>query len=223
MHPPAAQCASPRVRPRCCRCGPAWMLLAPSRRRARPLRGRRRRQAGPQRLLRRVGLQRRDSLAGAVACLLRGIIVRAGAGRLARDRRGSLALGRWATSTGTTRSPSYGEVPYPSLRRRASTSRGYPLLYAGIVLLTRARLRSVDRRAWLDGLIGALAVAAVAVVVRASRVRRQHRGQRLMTVARQPRLSRSATCSCCRCVVGAIALSGWRSRGAAGPCWRSAR
>jgi diguanylate cyclase (GGDEF)-like protein len=52
------------------------------------------------------------------------------------------------------------EIPYPSFADVLYVA-GYPLLYAGIVLLARSRLHATDRTAWLDGLIGASVVAAV--------------------------------------------------------------
>jgi two-component system cell cycle response regulator len=41
----------------------------------------------------------------------------------------------------------------------------YPLAYAGLVLLVRARVRRFHRALWLDGLIAALAVAALSAAV----------------------------------------------------------
>jgi len=51
-------------------------------------------------------------------------------------------------------------VPFPSIDD-AFYLACYPALYVGVVLLLRARIRSMPGAMWLDGLIGALAVAAV--------------------------------------------------------------
>ena len=51
-------------------------------------------------------------------------------------------------------------VPVPSLAD-AGWLAAYPLFYAGIILLIRARVPGLGGGLWLDGLIGALAVAAV--------------------------------------------------------------
>jgi diguanylate cyclase (GGDEF)-like protein/putative nucleotidyltransferase with HDIG domain len=56
------------------------------------------------------------------------------------------------------------DPPYPSLAD-AGWIAFYPLVYAGLVLLFRARMRDVRVSLWLDGLTGAFAVAAVGTSV----------------------------------------------------------
>lgn len=51
-------------------------------------------------------------------------------------------------------------VPFPSIAD-AFYLACYPALYVGVVLLLRARIRSMPGPMWLDGIIGALAVSAV--------------------------------------------------------------
>ena len=51
-------------------------------------------------------------------------------------------------------------VPFPSIDDALYLA-CCPALYVGVVLLLRARIRSMPGAMWLDGLIGALAVAAV--------------------------------------------------------------
>ena len=97
--------------------------------------------------------------AAVLAALLRGIIVR-------RDRAAwaMIALGilLWAIGDGywNFRLLKLDEIPYPSLADVFYIA-GYPVLFAGIAMLTRARLHEVDKGYWLDGLIGALAVGSV--------------------------------------------------------------
>ena len=56
------------------------------------------------------------------------------------------------------------DAPYPSLAD-AGWLLFLPLTYGGIVLLIRERLPHLDRRLWLDGLIGALATGALSAAV----------------------------------------------------------
>ncbi len=56
------------------------------------------------------------------------------------------------------------DAPYPSLAD-AGWLLFLPLTYVGIVLLIRERLPHLDRRLWLDGLIGALATGAFSAAV----------------------------------------------------------
>ncbi len=101
-------------------------------------------------------------VAGAVACLLRGALVR-------RERAAWLIVGAgvmsWALGDvyWNYHTARYGDIPYPSIADVLYIT-GYPLLFAGIALLTRGRLQRVDKGAWVDGLIGALAIAAAAIV-----------------------------------------------------------
>ena len=100
-------------------------------------------------------------LAGGVGVLARVVLVREerlawsliGAGALA------WAIGDiywWLALSGRT------EVPVPSIAD-AFYLAFYPLLYAGLVLLLRARVRRFHASQWLDGLAAALIVAAVGV------------------------------------------------------------
>jgi two-component system, cell cycle response regulator len=98
-------------------------------------------------------------LAGAVTCLLRGILV-------SRERAAwlTIAAGVWLWAIGDVywnfALSGMDEIPYPSLADLFYVS-GYPAFYAGIAMLTRARLDRFEKSLWLDGLIAALAVAAV--------------------------------------------------------------
>ena len=56
------------------------------------------------------------------------------------------------------------EVPYPSMSDYLYLA-FYPLVYIGIVLLVRARVRRFHPSQWLDGLAAALVVGAVGVAV----------------------------------------------------------
>jgi diguanylate cyclase (GGDEF)-like protein len=98
----------------------------------------------------------------ALACLLRGVLIR-------RERAAWLLVGGgislWAVGDAywIFHLSKLEEIPYPSLADLFYLA-GYPILYAGIALLTRARLGTGDGSAWLDGLIAALAVATVSIV-----------------------------------------------------------
>jgi two-component system, cell cycle response regulator len=98
-------------------------------------------------------------VAGALACLLRGILV-------PRERAAWLmiALGAWLWAIGDVywnfKLAKLDEIPYPSLADVFYIS-GYPAFYAGLAMLTHVRLNRFEKSVWLDGLIGALAVAAI--------------------------------------------------------------
>ena len=98
-------------------------------------------------------------IAGAVACLLRGVLV-------GRERTAwlTIAVGVWLWAVGdiywNLKLSQLDEIPYPSLADAFYVG-GYPPLLAGIAMLTRARLDRFEKSSWLDGLIGALAVGAV--------------------------------------------------------------
>ena len=97
--------------------------------------------------------------AGALACLLRGILV-------ARDRSAWLAIAGgvclWAIGDIYWNLALSGldEIPYPSPADFFYIA-GYPAVYAGIAMLMRARLERFEKALWLDGLLGALALAAL--------------------------------------------------------------
>ena len=75
-----------------------------------------------------------------------------------------IAAGAWLWAIGDVywnfKLAKLDEIPYPSLADFFYIA-GYPALYAGIAMLTRARLNRFEKSVWLDGLIGALAVAAI--------------------------------------------------------------
>ncbi len=95
----------------------------------------------------------------AIACLLRGALVRA-------ERAAWLAIGvglcSWCVGDlyWTIRLSKLETVPYPSPADGFYLGM-YPALYAGVVLLVRSRLSRFHASLWLDGLIGAFAVAAL--------------------------------------------------------------
>jgi two-component system, cell cycle response regulator len=98
-------------------------------------------------------------IAAGAACALRVI--------LHKEERAawlSICLGTWFWALGdvyyNAALSHLDEIPYPSFADLLYIA-GYPLMLAGIVLLTSARITNFERSDWLDGLIGALAVAAV--------------------------------------------------------------
>jgi diguanylate cyclase (GGDEF)-like protein len=98
-------------------------------------------------------------VAGSIACLLRGILVR-------REQRAWLviAAGLCSWTVGDVywnfKLSGLDEIPYPSIADAFYVA-GYPALYVGIALLARSRRERFDAALWLDGLLGGLAVAAV--------------------------------------------------------------
>ena len=146
-------------------------------------------------------------LSAAVACLLRAVLVR-------RERVAWLMVASglcfWLAGDlyWTFEISKLAEVPYPSVADALYVA-GYPPLYAGIVMLTRSRLRSVDRTLWLDGLIGALVVASVGLVFLQPALAGTTEGSfTTIFVNLAYPLGDVALLSV---VVGAIALSGWRA------------
>jgi hypothetical protein len=95
-------------------------------------------------------------IAAALACLLRGASVTAE--RSAWIAFG-LGLGLWAAGDVYWSATGAPET-YPSTADYLYLA-GYPALYAGIVLLVRARVPRFGASMWLDGAIGALAAAAL--------------------------------------------------------------
>ena len=144
---------------------------------------------------------------GAVVCLLRGIIVR-------QERAAWLVVGAgvlsWALGDvyWNYHMAHYGDVPYPSVADVLYIA-GYPLLFAGIVLLTRGRLQRAERGAWIDGLIGALAIAAVAIAFVNPAFDGSTEGD-LFTVLVNLAYP-IGDVFLISLIVGAIALSGWRA------------
>jgi two-component system cell cycle response regulator len=98
-------------------------------------------------------------IAAAAACLWRGATISA-------ERPAWLAfgvgLGLWAAGDmrSTVDLSGRESVPYPSAADVLFLA-AYPALYAGILLLIRARVRNFGTGTWLDGAIGALAAAAL--------------------------------------------------------------
>ena len=103
------------------------------------------------------------------------------------------------------------EIPYPSFADALYVA-GYPLLYAGIALLARSRLRNTDRTAWLDGLIGASAVAAVTLAFLQPALAGTTEGN-FTTVAVNLAYPLGDV-MLLSLVVGVMALSGWRAEAA---------
>ena len=98
-------------------------------------------------------------VAAALACLLRGILV--------RDDRAAwlmIAAGTWLWAIGDVywnfKLANLDEIPYPSAADFFYIS-GYPAFFAGLAMLTHVRLNRFEKGVWLDGLIGALAVSAI--------------------------------------------------------------
>jgi len=98
-------------------------------------------------------------LAAGVACLLRAMAIKA-------ERRAWLLIGAsilaWAAGEiyWTAYIIDNPEPPYPSLAD-AGYLAFYPLAYAGLVMLVRARAHEIDWRLWSDGAIAALGTAAL--------------------------------------------------------------
>jgi two-component system, cell cycle response regulator len=84
----------------------------------------------------------------------------------------------------------------------------YPLAYAGLAMLVRARAHEIDWRLWMDGLIAALGTAALGTAFVFNFVAKQTSGTTLevLTTLSYP-LGDIAMLSM---VVGVIALTGWR-------------
>lgn len=109
------------------------------------------------------GLYNLLMLGGLALCLARAVIVRpelaawlAMAGGLAAWAGGDLL---WSLHYNHVAEP-----PYPNWAD-ASYLACYPFLYAGLVLLLRARLRPVRTSLWLDGAVSGLTLAALATAL----------------------------------------------------------
>jgi two-component system, cell cycle response regulator len=109
------------------------------------------------------GLYNLLMLGGVALCLARAVIVRperaawlAMAGGLAAWAGGDLL---WSVHYNHVAEP-----PYPNWAD-ASYLAAYPFLYAGLVLLLRARLRPVRTSLWLDGAVSGLTLAALATAL----------------------------------------------------------
>ena len=78
--------------------------------------------------------------------------------------RSACCSGRWArpTTPSSSTTPSRRRSPRPPT---SSSSAFYPASFVALVLLLRARVAHLEPLAWVDGLIGALAVAGVAAAL----------------------------------------------------------
>ena len=143
----------------------------------------------------------------AAACLLRGILV-------SRERAAWLMVASglciWLAGDfyWNFRLSKLDEIPYPSFADVLYIG-GYLPMYAGIAMLTRSRLQRADRTAWLEGLIGALAVACVTLAFVHPAFAGSTEGD-LMTVVVNLAYPLGDVVLL-SLVVGAIALGGWRA------------
>ena len=98
-------------------------------------------------------------------------------------------------------------VAYPSLADAARLML-FPMIYAGIVLLVRARVPRFHASLWLDGAIGALAVAAIGAAILYPAVERATHAdlQAVATNVAYP----LGDMLLVGFVMGAVALTGWR-------------
>ncbi|MEX2449184.1 MAG: GGDEF domain-containing protein [Solirubrobacterales bacterium] len=144
--------------------------------------------------------------AAGVACLLRAHAV-------PRERRAWLLIGLGVL--GWAAGESYWVLfivdnpnpPYPSFADALYLS-FYPLCYAGLAMLVRARAHELDWRLWMDGLIAALGTAALGAAFVFDFVADRTRGTAVeVAVSLAYPLADIAMIAI---VVGVIALSGWR-------------
>ena len=146
----------------------------------------------------------------ALACLIRGIHV-------PKERAAWLMIASgvciWVAGDlyWNLRLSKLDEIPYPSFADVLYIG-GYVPMYAGIVLLMRARLERVDRSMMLDGLIGALTVACVTLAFLHPAFAGSTEGN-LVTIAVNLAYPLGDVVLL-SLVVGAIALGGWRADGA---------
>jgi diguanylate cyclase (GGDEF)-like protein len=150
----------------------------------------------------------RDAILGAGAAL-----ALAGALRRNSDRSAfailALALVLWAVGQ-VVWSLAYGhmaEPPFPSWSD-ACWIACYPLYYVALALLARRRVRRVPGGAWLDGLIGVLALSSVALAILLDPLRERTGGslQQVLTTLSYPILDVVLI----GILVGLLALAGWR-------------
>ena len=99
------------------------------------------------------------------------------------------------------------EVAYPSVADAARLLM-FPAVYAGIVLLVRARVPRFHASLWLDGAIGALAIAALAAAVLYPAIERATHGD-VEAVAASVAYP-LGDLLLVGFVTGAVALTGWR-------------
>jgi len=98
-------------------------------------------------------------------------------------------------------------APYPSLADLGYLA-FYPLAYAGLVMLVRARADEINWRLWMDGLIAALGTAALGTAFVFDFVAEQTSGTTLemLTTLSYP----LGDIGMLSLVVGVVALTGWR-------------
>jgi diguanylate cyclase (GGDEF)-like protein len=121
----------------------------------------------------------------------------------------------WTVVTASLASWTFGELWYAVLQPESYPSTAdvafiafYVLLYAGVVLLLRTRVRSISRMLWLDGATAAFAAAAVGAAVLVDLVLESTEGSRSTVVTNLAYplgdvLLLSA-------VFGVFSLTGWR-------------
>ncbi len=145
-------------------------------------------------------------VAAALACLMRGILV--------REERAAwlvIAAGVWMWTLGdiywNLELARLDEIPYPSLADLFYVV-GYLPLYVGIAMLTRARLARFEASLWLDGMIAALAVAAAGAAFLYPALRGSTDGD--AATAAVTLAYPLGDLLLLAFVVAAVALSGWR-------------
>ena len=145
-------------------------------------------------------------LGAGVACLVR-------ASAFGRERRAWILIGAailvWGPprSTGRSSSKATPNAPYPSPADVGYLA-FYPLAYAGLALLVRARAHEINWRLWMDGAIAALGTAALgaAFVFDFVAGRPKARRCRSLTTLAYP----LGDIAMVAMVVGVVALTGWR-------------
>lgn len=145
-------------------------------------------------------------VAGAGCCAARGLA--SSAERIPWLLLG-LATGLWATGDlyYSFFLSDEAEIPIPSLADGFYLS-FYPLAYVGLVLLLRARTKSVRGNLWLDGIIGGLVVSAIGAAVVFDQVLDSTGGSKLeiATNLAYPLFDILLFAL----LIGVIALNGWR-------------
>ena len=150
------------------------------------------------------------AIGAAALCAWRAIAVRARAGRVAVLRRRAAGVGRGQRLLRGRAVGARGH-PDPVGRPTSATSALYPGLFAGLVLLYRAR-GGGRGRSWVDGALGALAMTAIAAaLVYGPLVDALHGATLEVAVGLAYPLGDLLLLGL---VGGAVAMSGWRMGGA---------
>ncbi len=131
------------------------------------------------------------SVTATLVCVGRAVAVR-------RERLAWILLGLSLSAStlgdiGYSLEVAYGNPGTPSLAD-AGWLGFYPLAYAGLVLLLRARVLRAHASGWLDGLVAGLACASVVAALAWTRSPAPRSGARPRSPRRSP--TRSATCCC---------------------------